>query len=69
MYTTLNTPNYTSYIIHYLTGIITIKDLADSSFSIMDLGGKKGFIQNVTNRKGVPEGWYICVYVYVIVKV
>ena len=37
-------------------GIITIKDLADSSFSVLDIGGKKGFIQNVTGRKGVPEG-------------
>jgi CBS domain-containing protein len=37
-------------------GIINIKDLADSSFSILDLGGKKGFIQNVTGRKGVPAG-------------
>ena len=70
MYTTLCIPYYTItfrtsinllYIIYYIhtLGIITIKDLADSSFSIMDLGGKKGFIQNVTNRKGVPEGWYI----------
>lgn len=39
-----------------ILGIITIKDLADSSFSVLDIGGKKGFIQNVTGRKGVPEG-------------
>ena len=69
MYTTLCIPYYTItfrtsinllYFIYYIhtLGIITIKDLADSSFSIMDLGGKKGFIQNVTNRKGVPEGMY-----------
>ena len=33
-------------------GIITIKDLADSAFNIMDMGGKKGFIHNVSGRKG-----------------
>lgn len=37
-------------------GIVTMKDLADSSFSLMDIGGKKGFIHNVTGRKGIPEG-------------
>ena len=39
-----------------ILGIITIKDLADSSYSVVELGGKKGFIANVTGRKGVPEG-------------
>eukprot|EP00595_Chromulina_sp_UTEXLB2642_P003399 CAMPEP_0196766210 /NCGR_PEP_ID=MMETSP1095-20130614/20555_1 /TAXON_ID=96789 ORGANISM="Chromulina nebulosa, Strain UTEXLB2642" /NCGR_SAMPLE_ID=MMETSP1095 /ASSEMBLY_ACC=CAM_ASM_000446 /LENGTH=417 /DNA_ID=CAMNT_0042126961 /DNA_START=455 /DNA_END=1708 /DNA_ORIENTATION=+ len=37
-------------------GIINIKDLADSAFSLIDIGGKKGFIHNVTGRKGVPIG-------------
>lgn len=37
-------------------GIITIKDLADSAFSLVDIGGKKGFIHNVTGRKGIPAG-------------
>jgi CBS domain-containing protein len=37
-------------------GIVTIKDLADSSFSLIDIGGKKGFIHNVTGRKGIPDG-------------
>eukprot|EP01034_Spumella_vulgaris_P043914 gene43914-54567_t len=37
-------------------GIITLKHLADSSFSIAETGGKKGFIHNVTGRKGLPEG-------------
>lgn len=39
-----------------ILSILTIKDLADSSFSSMDYGGKKGFIRNITNRKGMPEG-------------
>ena len=37
-------------------GIVTIKDLADSAFSIEDTGGKKGFIENVIGRKGLPQG-------------
>lgn len=37
-------------------GIVTIKDLADSAFNLADTGGKKGFIHNVTGRKGLPEG-------------
>lgn len=36
-------------------GIITMKALADSSFSIMEIGGKKGFIHNVTGRRGIPD--------------
>jgi len=37
-------------------GIVTMKDLADSAFSLLQTGGKKGFIHNVTGRKGLPEG-------------
>ena len=37
-------------------GIINIKNLADSAFSITDVGGKKGFIHNVSSRRGLPEG-------------
>lgn len=37
-------------------GIITAKNLADASFNIVDTGGKKGFIHNVTGRRGLPEG-------------
>lgn len=37
-------------------GIITAKHLADASFSLKDTGGKKGFISNVTGRKGLPTG-------------
>lgn len=37
-------------------GIITMKDLADSAFSVADTGGKKGFIHNVTGRRGLPVG-------------
>lgn len=39
-----------------LVGIVSIQDLADSAFSLQDTGGKKGFIHNVTGRKGLPEG-------------
>jgi CBS domain-containing protein len=35
-----------------LLGIVSIQDLADSAFSLQDTGGKKGFIHNVTGRKG-----------------
>lgn len=37
-------------------GIITAKHLADASFSVKDTGGKKGFISNVTGRRGLPTG-------------
>lgn len=37
-------------------GIITMKQLADASFNLNDIGGKKGFIKNVTGRKGLPDG-------------
>eukprot|EP00428_Durinskia_dybowskii_P073064 CAMPEP_0170412594 /NCGR_PEP_ID=MMETSP0117_2-20130122/31058_1 /TAXON_ID=400756 /ORGANISM="Durinskia baltica, Strain CSIRO CS-38" /LENGTH=574 /DNA_ID=CAMNT_0010670307 /DNA_START=151 /DNA_END=1875 /DNA_ORIENTATION=- len=37
-------------------GIVTAKHLADASFSIKDTGGKKGFISNVTGRRGLPNG-------------
>lgn len=36
-------------------GILTMKVLADSSFNLSDTGGKKGFIHNVTGRRGVPD--------------
>lgn len=36
-------------------GIVTVKDLHDSAFSIADIGGKKGFI-GIAKRKGLPEG-------------
>lgn len=38
-----------------LLGIVSIQDLADSAFSLNDLGGKKGF-QTITGRKGLPQG-------------
>lgn len=41
---------------HEVHGIVTMKDLADSAFSLLQTGGKKGFIHNVTGRKGLPEG-------------
>ncbi len=37
-------------------GIVTIRELADSAFSLANIGGKKGFISNITGRKGLPEG-------------
>lgn len=37
-------------------GIITVNMLTDSMFSVAEVGGKKGFISNVTGRKGLPEG-------------
>ena len=37
-------------------GIITAKHLADASFNVKDAGGKKGFIHNVSGRRGLPEG-------------
>jgi CBS domain-containing protein len=36
-------------------GILTMKILADSSFNLMETGGKKGFIHNVTGRRGLPN--------------
>jgi CBS domain-containing protein len=40
-------------------GIINIKDLADSSISITESGGKKGFIHNISGRRGLPLGTQI----------
>ena len=37
-------------------GIITIKDLADSSFSVTDAGGKKAFMETSSGRIGLPQG-------------
>eukprot|EP00596_Hydrurales_sp_CCMP1899_P005502 CAMPEP_0119043486 /NCGR_PEP_ID=MMETSP1177-20130426/22685_1 /TAXON_ID=2985 /ORGANISM="Ochromonas sp, Strain CCMP1899" /LENGTH=412 /DNA_ID=CAMNT_0007011703 /DNA_START=660 /DNA_END=1895 /DNA_ORIENTATION=- len=37
-------------------GVISIQDLADSSFSLSDTGGKKGFLHNLSGRKGLPTG-------------
>eukprot|EP01041_Mallomonas_annulata_P009951 gene9951-20687_t len=39
-----------------VVGIITLKDLADSAFQLSNIGGKKGFIHNVTGRRGLPAG-------------
>jgi len=39
-----------------LKGLVTMKMIADSSFSLAETGGKKGYIHNVTGRKGLPEG-------------
>ena len=39
-----------------LKGLITMKMITDSSFSLAETGGKKGFIHNVTGRRGLPEG-------------
>jgi protein phosphatase PTC7 len=36
-------------------GILTMKIIADSSFNLMEIGGKKGFIHNVTGRRGLPN--------------
>ena len=37
-------------------GIITNKDLSDSSFTAVDAGGKKHFLETAAGRRGVPEG-------------
>ena len=39
-----------------ILGIVNSNELADSAFSISDFGGKKGFIHNITGRKGIPLG-------------
>lgn len=37
-------------------GVVTLKELADTSFTMTEIGGKKGFIGNVSGRKGLPSG-------------
>lgn len=37
-------------------GIVTGNDLSDSGFSLIETGGKKGFMEFVTGRKGLSEG-------------
>lgn len=44
-----------------VSGIITLKDLADSAFSAYE-GGKKGFISNVTGRMGIAPGTRLNAY-------
>ncbi|CAM9704782.1 unnamed protein product, partial [Phaeothamnion confervicola] len=39
-----------------IAGIININDISDYSFSTEELGGKKAYIKNVSERKGLPAG-------------
>ena len=39
-----------------VVGIVTLKDIADSYFNLSETGGKKGFINNIKGRKGLPDG-------------
>jgi CBS domain-containing protein len=62
-------------------GVISIQDLADSAFSLSDTGGKKGFLHNLTGRKGLPTGTKlnpdnklhaasgICIYIYTFIDI
>ena len=40
-------------------GVVSMNMLADSYFSLQDSGGKKGFMHNVSGRKGLPEGAHV----------
>ena len=46
-------------------GIITLKHLADSSFSVAETGGKKGFIHNVSGKTAFI---YDCVHSYAFTR-
>jgi len=39
-----------------VTGIVTGKLLADAHFNVLEHGGKKGFMANVSGRRGLPFG-------------
>lgn len=48
----IQSANVNAFIWHHMhhlydEGIISIKDLADSTFSLEDTGGKKGFMKNI----------------------
>ena len=36
-------------------GIVNVNDISDFSFSMEEIGGKKAFMNNVSQRKGLPK--------------
>lgn len=36
-------------------GIVNVNDISDFSFSMEELGGKKAYMKNISQRKGLPE--------------
>ncbi|CAN0030097.1 unnamed protein product [Ectocarpus fasciculatus] len=37
-------------------GIVNVNDISDFSFSMEELGGKKAYMKNISQRKGLPKG-------------
>lgn len=46
-------------------GIVNVNDISDFSFSMEELGGKKAYIKNISQRKGLPK---VCMYVCMCVR-
>lgn len=36
-------------------GIVNVNDISDFSFSSEELGGKKAYMKNISQRKGLPK--------------
>lgn len=36
-------------------GIVNVNDISDFSFSMEELGGKKAYMKNISERKGLPK--------------
>lgn len=36
-------------------GIVNVNDISDFSFSMEELGGKKAYMKNISQRKGLPK--------------
>lgn len=36
-------------------GIVNVNDISDFSFSMEELGGKKAYMKNISQRKGLPQ--------------
>lgn len=41
-------------------GIVNVNDISDFSFSMEELGGKKAYMQNISERKGLPKVATVC---------
>lgn len=44
-------------------GIVNVNDISDFSFSMEELGGKKAYMKNISERKGLPKVGRVLLFV------
>lgn len=49
-------------------GIVNVNDVSDFSFSMEELGGKKAYMKNISERKGLPKVRGDCTCVFCVVR-